>query len=399
LIHALIIGTILFVFGHYQCGSYPKWSYYLAFLIKSIATIGIGYYFLGMLENGDTIQYFRSASTFVSTYGKDPGTYIQALVHTPIPEHSTNWHSVFFVKIISPVVFLSGHNYWLTSLYLTLINFLLTWSALSILNRLWERKWTLYFSFFMLPTVAMWSGGVFKEALANGCFVLGIALIFRLLSGGSKANWFHWLILLGLTWILTSLRFYLGGVLIGFACTLFWFSLDRLTSRIKWMGFVSLMMVLFFSAQLLHPWLRPSRLPLTLFENYTAILAAPVSNSSFQLPTFGPTYAGLILTAPLAWFTGFYRPFLWEVNSFHWFPVALEKLSFLVFSLLTLGQWHSIKKQEKVILGIIFLSLLNVALTLATPNFGSLLRYQSAFLPFFFILIAWIPLRKSELTR
>jgi hypothetical protein len=378
-------------------GPFPKWSFYVAFLTRAVATIGVGYYFIDMEQGGDTFRYFKSAVVFNQTHADGLIPYITALLGADIPEHATNWHSVFFIKIISPLVLLSKNHFWLAGLYLTLINFLMYWLALNIITRHWNRKWLFFLSFFGLPSVIIWSGGIFKEAIGNGFFVLAIAMVISSANKIDRQSFVYIILWLVISWFLINLRFYLAGVLFGFTMTWFWFK-THFSIRLQWVGFVLVLVGCFLGAQLLHPWLRPSRLPLTIYENYKLIISNASSNSSFFISTLRPTYWGLIVSAPVAWFTGFFRPLLIELPSIYWIPFSLEKLSLLVLTIVSLFHFKKEQPDRCLYIGLFWISVLGIALTLTTPNFGSLLRYQSASLPFLFMMVAWVPLRKLDAT-
>jgi hypothetical protein len=395
LIHAFIIGSILFAFGHYQNLEFPKWSYYGAFLISSIATIATGYYFVVALQSGDTLTYFQSAVDFNKENANDIITYVERLLTAKFPEHSSNWHSVFFVKLISPIVYLSDGNYWLTGLYLTLFNFVMSWTAMRYLIAVFDRKWLIYFSIFLIPSVSIWSGGIFKEAVANGLFLLLISLSLYRIRRYSFPNVPELIQILVGGLILLESRFYLFGIWIVFSFTCFWFETFSKRKTVLWIGLGTVIIGGFLGAQLLHPWLRPSRLPLTLFEIYEQLHTTP-SSSNFSLSSFQPDYWHIMISSPPALLTGLFRPSFADIQSLHWVPFQIEKLSILVLTLLSLWKVRRSQISQNFWIAVFFISIMTISLTLVTPNFGSLMRYQSAYLPFLMITIGWIPLRKID---
>ena len=163
-----------------------------------------------------------------------------------------------------------------------------------------------------------------------------------------------------------------------------------------WGGLGIVIIAGFLGAQLLHPWLRPSRLPLTLFEIYEQFQATP-SSSRFSLGTFQPDYWHLVISSPLALLTGLFRPSFTDIQSFYWIPFQIEKLLILALTLLSLWKVRRIEISQTFWIAVFFISILTISLTLVTPNFGSLLRYEAAYLPFLVITIGWIPLRKVDL--
>ncbi|MFZ9046240.1 MAG: hypothetical protein ACO2ZZ_10275 [Cyclobacteriaceae bacterium] len=396
MIHAFIIGSVLFAFGHHQNLECPKWSYYGAFLISSITTIATGYYFVVHLQSGDTLAYFQSAVEFNKEHAANITSYLEHLLSTEFPEHSSNWHSIFFVKTISPIVYLADGNYWLTGLYLTLFNFILSWIAMRYLIAIFNRKWLIYLSIFLIPSVNIWSGGIFKEAIANPLFLILVSITLYRVRRYSFPSLPEWTLMLLGSIILLESRFYLFGIWIIFSFTCFWIETFSKQKIMLWGGLGIVIIAGFLGAQLLHPWLRPSRLPLTLFEIYEQFQATP-SSSSFSLGTFQPDYWHLVISSPLALLTGLFRPSFTDIQSFYWIPFQIEKLLILVLTLLSLWKVRRIEISQTFWIAVFFISILTISLTLVTPNFGSLMRYESAYLPFLVITIGWIPLRKVDL--
>ena len=358
----------------------------------------VGYYYLGIIEAGDTVGYFQSAVELNQTMSSDLIAYFQGIYQAELPTHASNWHSVFFVKMISPIVFLSNGNYWLTAIYLTLVNFLLSWTALRYLLAAFNRKWLLYIAIFGIPSVLTWSGGVFKESVANGLFLLFLGILIYCIHTWKKPSLFETVVLFMAGLLIFHLRFYLLGIALGYSISLIWIRRFVQSKNLLWGGLVAFFLLAFISAQWLHPWLRPTRLPLTLYENYEQ-LHSQTATSNFYIPGFQPNYWGLIIASPLALFTGWFRPFLWELPTIHWIPFALEKLSFLFLLLSTFYSIKNIRFTPHVSVSLLWLAILTISITLTTPNFGTLMRYSSVFLPFLFLILGYYPLRKIDAIR
>ncbi|MFT4737219.1 MAG: hypothetical protein ACI8QD_001813 [Cyclobacteriaceae bacterium] len=393
MLHALVVGLILFTLSLFGRGAYPRWSYYLAFLLKATATIGVGYYYLAIAVEGDTIIHFQEAVSFNNKYGSNPLTYFNALVQADISNLSQNWRSVFFVKMISPIVLFTGNQYWITSLYLTLISFIAIWSSMQVINRYYGHKWLLYLAFFTIPTSLFWTGGLFKEAIANSAFYLAISIILCL--AYIKVKWPSALLLLLCAFLLYKLRFYGLGIAIIFGVGYLLLTTASI-SRGKQLASIFLMLVVGFgAAQFLHPYLRPSRLPLTLFESYQSFQPAD-DQPGIELDYLDSTYIGLLLSTPKAWASGLFRPFPGETWQLHYLPFILEKLAFLLLAIWTIVRIKSLPRLDLWLFGLLCLSMLATFLAISTPNFGSLVRYQSIFTPFLFLLFALLPLKKFD---
>lgn len=399
MIHAFLIGSILFLTGYYFKGSYPKWAFYGAFLLKALATIAIGNYFLEYEKSGDTLLYFSEALRFNQTYTTSFIAYLNALMNADIPSLSNNWHSQFFVKLISPITWLSQSNYWTTALYLTLINFVVSWYCLTLIVTYYQRKWLFYLAFFTLPSAIAWSGGVFKESISNACFLLLLTLPLHLIvkykaDESDRNDWITIIVGIVAWLILLKVRFYLAGLLIIIIPVWVWFRLTRFQPLTKWSVLVLFLAIGFFSLQLWHPYLRPSRLPLTFYENYQQILIASKGSETAAYPMMDPSYIGLFATAPLALITGIFRPLLFEFWDFPFLPFQLEKTLFLILFIASLFRIRHVNTSTEFWIGISTTLVLATSLAIASPNFGSLMRYQSVYTPLLAIILGFLPLER-----
>lgn len=401
MIHVGIIGILLFTMAVFWKANYPKWSFYLAFTLKALATIVTGIYYLQYEKSGDLIHYFTEAIRFNEAYTSSIQQYIQALFTADISAADDNWHSVFFIKFIAPFALFTQGDFWITSLYMTLIAFGLTWRATVLISQAYQRKWLVYIAFFIVPSTLVWSGGLFKESISNGCFFLLVTYMVHL-SSRTGSSGFHpkdWLQtgILILCWlILIKIRFYLAGLSLIFIVLGSWLRWFNGSTWIRWSTLLMFLLFGFFSMQLFHPYLRPDRLPLTFYENYLQIQAATDPEQAINYPNLAPNYSGLIITIPQASITGIFRPMIFETWDWEYLPFQIEKLSFLLLFLISLRSIPTIRLKSMEMIGIFILILLATSLAIASPNFGSLIRYQSVYTPFLFILVGFLPLQSLD---
>ena len=94
------------------------------------------------------------------------------------------------------------------------------------------------------------------------------------------------------------------------------------------------------------------------------------------------------MNAPIALFSGLFRPFIFESANLLQYLVAIENLSVLV--LLIIGtlklRFRVLFHNPYVIAALIYIVSLAILLAYATPNFGTLSRYKAGYWPFFALL-------------
>ncbi len=118
------------------------------------------------------------------------------------------------------------------------------------------------------------------------------------------------------------------------------------------------------------------------------------ADSNFDLGVeFDGTFRGLINMAPVAIFTTFYRPFLWESRKLSSLLASLESLILLVFTIY-IGFKSGIRTFIKLVLTdplIMYCFFFSIVFALfvgaSTLNFGTLVRYKIPCLPFYTIAL------------
>jgi hypothetical protein len=349
--------------------------------------IGILYYYY--YQHGDTISYFNIATRFNEANGNGLIQYLEAIT-APIPTLNKQPRTEFFIKIIGPLLMLSGGSYWMLSMYLSLFNFALLWLLVSRLTMQFPiyRK-LFYFCFLLFPSPVFFSSGVTKDAIVNGlvAYLISALLIFY----HKKIKLIEIIpIFIGL-FVLINLKHYAAGVLL-VSGTLMIIARILHKYHISYTYLLYLLILIAGSGyvHLLHPWFRLERLPLTIYENHQLILEMSTDSSQLKM-NLSPTYASMIKNSPLALFSGLFRPLLWEAKG--WLSLLVRFENFLALTFFAYSCYHFKKWRLdiRLITLIIFICTLAVFLSLSTPNFGSLARYKSLFLPYFIYLVTLLP--------
>ena len=108
------------------------------------------------------------------------------------------------------------------------------------------------------------------------------------------------------------------------------------------------------------------------------------------------SWKGVLKNIPIAMFSGLFRPLTGDVTGFPQMIAAIENLILFILSMIALVGIFRINQSNNGIFVIALLLYILVTATLlaiSTPNFGTLERYKSAFMPFLvYIIIADFPL-------
>jgi len=111
--------------------------------------------------------------------------------------------------------------------------------------------------------------------------------------------------------------------------------------------------------------------------------------NTFDIGNFEPTIPGVLSKAPIAIFSGLFRPMLWEAKSFFMIITAIENtavLLFFIFMIFKVGPLRYVSgtlAEPMSMFGFVFTIFFSFAVGLTTANFGSLVRYKIPAMPFF----------------
>jgi hypothetical protein len=141
----------------------------------------------------------------------------------------------------------------------------------------------------------------------------------------------------------------------------------------------------------LHPNFYPEQFFEVIVSNYNAYTSLSSPENLIHYANLQPQAGSILLYAPKAVLSAVFRPFIWETQNIFQVLTGVENLMFLVLFVSSVPGWkkHISTSDRLLVFSIgIYVLLLAAFLALSTPNFGTLVRYRVAFIPFLLILIA-----------
>jgi hypothetical protein len=338
---------------------------------------------------GDTFTYFNSAVALSRLLGEDPPGYVGFLIRAQVEGMAPR--ASFFVKCISPLVFLSGDNYWIVSLWLSVLAFLGAWYLVRRLRAHWPshgRSASIVFLF--LPSVVLWGSGIIKESLATGAlfFLAGLMVGFLHTRRLSAVE-----ILIGIAsaFLLWNLKYYYAAVFLTAVVPLLAVKLAservRLPAAVVW---VSALAVTLLLAAVSHPNFYPEHFLTVIVDNHEAFAGLSEPGGYVRYRDLDAFWMSVAANAPLALISGLFRPFAWEAVNVFSFLAGAENLLILLLSLAGIAGLARWRKEDRVwiLSALFYCCVLAVFLALSTPNFGTLVRYKVGFVPFLVYLSA-----------
>jgi hypothetical protein len=395
----------------YKQGTPPEMKRYfwLALFLKLAASLLFIALYVYYFKVGDVLSYNRQAIRLNQIAFSDWDLYTNLfsrydiLPREPLPvglKHWGNPSSWLLVKILSLIYLLNQNNIWLAALAFGLFSFWGMWRLAVALIRIqpdWRKP--VLISFFLIPSVALWTSGIGKEMFFWAGIGLFLSSAIRLYNRSSKYKLLDILVgLLGL-WLSWEMRYFIVAILLG--CLLAWILCNWLAGRVEWARKFWVQMVLFFGlllsgivlAPLLHPNFKSRQLIRLVVKSNQDLQqdASPEDRISYDL---APTFTSLIENSPKALVAALVRPYPWEVDNKVKGLAAVENillLGLLIFAFLPGKQKEEDQTRFFKISLWVFVLISALFLSLATPVFGSLHRYRVCFLPVYAFLLLSTP--------
>jgi hypothetical protein len=407
---------IFFAYQHQRkkIHDHPEYKYFTrGLIVKIIGAFALGCVYYFYYGGGDTTNYFQSARAYVNLafYNSDhffegwfgePSLanamqFFNSETGYPVYFHRDH-HSFFVVRLLIPIVFLGGKTYF-SSAALTAV---VTYSGV----------WKLYQTFVMefpklqkqfaiavifIPSCVFWGSGLMKDSFtlsAVGWFTYSFYFFFI-----RKQRKFTFVLQLLLSaFVIISIKPYIFFALLPGA--ILWLSNDLVkkinnpTLRFLTAPFLLTLGIAagYLSLQQLGDNLGLYKVD-TVLERATIVQkdmkAEYYGGKSFDIGNFDASVGGVTSKAPIAIFSGIFRPGIWDVRNAVMFVSALENTylllltALLLFKLKFFGFFTLIRKNPLLLFAMLFSLFFAFSVGLTVANFGSLVRLRIPELPFF----------------
>ena len=376
---------------------YGRVWYWITLGLKVSSGLLLGMIYVIYLTSGDTLSYFQQAMEMSTLGNQSYIDYFNRLMTNEFPEYKGEYRSEFFSRILSFFLLITGGNYWVSSIYLSIISFLGSWSLARTLALTDEKlKWVALIGFMFIPSVIFWSSGVLKDAIANACFFYLCTFLIRFYLKTSVSLAEHVFYAITLI-ILLKLRFYLGGAILFFIGL---FLIRNMINRYVSMGslkcLIYLMVItgLIFGVSFIDYNLQFDHFPQSIYQNYQSIIASSgnVNTISFDI---SPDWWGIMKNLPRSLFYGLFGPLPGQgaISSVVYWVENLAAMVLLIVNILLFIKHRPLTVKPTILLfsTLSFVLVMAMFLPIAAPNFGTLVRYKTAFLPFWWMLLLYYP--------
>lgn len=330
---------------------------------------------------GDTIEFFNTASQVCQL---PYSGWIDFYFSTDLNKWNLDSNrSAFFIKCIIPFVYMSGSSYWISSVLLSSFSCIVLLVLIDRYYLLWKDPSILYLAFFAFPSVLIWTSGIFKESLALIFLILSFLPILEYKRGNSNAGLsLSFLISIVSILFFYQIRYFLIIPFILFILIFLLFN-PMIKSKGLYFGIISILLLISTLILIYNPVLNLTELPSYIYQAHETILNSKTISSDIQYDLRKGGWYDLILNMPEAFLNLFIRPFPWEWTKLEYVLYSIENYVLIILILYSFIKYREHLALRSSVILILFSSMIIIAL--ATPNFGSLFRYKSLFIPFIII--------------
>ncbi len=393
ILNLILVAAIIYVFSRKFRKDPHRVYFWPGYFLKLAAGLALGWYYSHINPAGDAFYYVEDAYTLGQWALQHPLAFVKGFWQ-PLSTETQELlifkgqpRAIFMAWIISPIALITQGNFWLVNVYLSTLAFVGIWSlAHKIANSFPQIHQAVYFSFLGYPSFVIWSSGVTKEAVFMGLCALLLTYCWPYL-GSFRWKWSLWVFLI-VVWVMLRLKYYNTAIILPLLGSSLLFYRLRPQSPRPGLWIAAIFFLLLPLVSLAHPNLDLSQIIDTI-RNNSELMAAHSSPEALIAYKEHPTALGwLLVNLPKALAVALFGPFLGDFGSIFQNLVVLEHVLLLLVAVTTLWSRPGISWSSPWFLPILILVIgLGVSLALSAPNFGTLMRYKSVYLPFWVLLL------------
>ena len=391
----------------------PEYKYFVYGLIaKIIGAIGLGLIYCFYYGGGDTTNYFESAQAYVNLFFKNRTDFFLGWLGNAkgidyyffddntgySVYHHKDSNSFFVVRLLIPIVAVSFKSYFASAVVTACLTYTGVWKLYqTFLKEFPALKRELAIAILFIPSCAFWGSGLMKDSFtlsAVGWFTYSFYHFFikkeRKITFGIE--------IFISAFIILSIKPYIFFALL--PGSILWLSNQQI-KKIKnsTLRFFATPFLLLIGGSVAYYTLTQMGDSLGMYNVDTVLDRAVIvqqdmkaeyyGGKTFDIGNFDASAGGVIAKAPIAIFSGIFRPGLWDVRNPVMLVSSLENTYLLILTVLLLlrlkifGFFFLIRKHPLLLFSMLFSIFFAFSVGLTVANFGSLVRLRIPELPFF----------------
>lgn len=392
----------------------PLYKYYIwglsAKLFGGIFFALIYFYYYG---GGDTFAYYESALTMRNLLLQSPVSWLQnefgsgnaanmslftASTGYPLEYMYRDPQTFTVIKLVNLIMLPAFGSYLLGTVLMAWICYLGMWRMYTVFAKLYpniEKELAIAILFF--PSVLFWGSGILKDSITLSCTGWVVYCIYNVFILKKRRLIYIPLLLLNMFLILLIKPYIIFALLPG---TLMWifsqriYSIKNFAAKLLIVPFIIFICITggYYILSSLGGFM--GKFSLQKVETTALVTQNDLKQSyyhghSFDIGLNGNSPSDFVKKAPQAIVAGIYRPFLWESGNIVMLISGLENVFILLLSLYILVRTNIFKilrrlfREPLLFFTFTYSVFFAFMVGLTTSNFGALVRFKIAYLPFF----------------
>lgn len=393
-----------------------------AFVIKSICCVLLAFLYEYYYGYSDSLNYFKGASNIWNATVQNP-VYGLELIFKPFIECSdaaqsfgeTIGNPIFADNIVSMFkisgfigIFCFG-TYIPIALVITLLSFIGTWKIFLVFVEEFPTHYKkIALTCLFAPSFLFWSTNIMKDPLCIYGLGICFSVLYSLLKGRFKLIM---IVQVGIAiFLLLSLKGYIFYIfcVAGF-CSFYIHILSKI--NVKHIIFIRLQIIIMFITIITAAVIYRDNITEILSSNLLGevkvmqITQLDAGGSSYNITNIDDgSFFGIIRSYLLSLNVALFRPYLWEVPNIIALANALESFVimivsfYLLFKLKFFGFFKIALENRVLTFALIFTLLLAPLAGLVSFNFGTLVRYKTPVVPFYYtyLILIYYKIKEKE---
>jgi hypothetical protein len=412
--YLLVIFALAYFYKRKKEKEHPIYRFYLWGLAAKIAGgIFFALIYLYYYKGGDTFSYYECSLAMKNLLFESPGGWLRNefgggnATNLSLFSAGTGYPLLYMyydpqtftvVKVVNLLLLPSFDSYLLGTVIMSWVCYFGIWRMFLVFTSHYkgiERGLAIAILFF--PSVIFWGSGILKDSITLSCTGWVLYCIHAIFIARKKTIRYIFILAFNLFLILLIKPYIIFALLPG---SLMWIFSRRIYA-IKNMAAKMLIVPViifgcivggFFILNSLQSYMGKfalEKVTTTAVVTQNDLKQAYYQGHAFDIQLQDKSATGFIKKSPQAFVAGIYRPFLWESDNIVMLLSALENTFILFFSLFILIRvglftlMQRLLKEPLLFFTLTYSIFFAFAVGLTTANFGALVRFKIAYLPFF----------------
>ena len=411
----ILISSISSKFSQNSTLSYYKF-YISGFYIKLFSSIIFSIVYIKMYEGGDSTAYWDCAQKFNNLFWESPSNFFYELftsdplrqrynnfdiTHTGMPP---NWiykedEAWFAAKIFTLLSFITFKSYFAMTMVTAYISFRVSWLLYEVVlkYKLFNER-TAAIGVLFLPSTCFWCTGITKDMLIYSSVIYLLIQGFTYLNPSQFKFYRNWFLIFVSIFLILNIRDFMIIVALGpfvMAMAARW-SRVQTSSFSKWLILIVMVVGILFSMTVFLGSDKGKE-----FAAEAEVIQKDLKTNTtyggnrYDLGVTDFSSSGMLKAMPVAIYTAFYRPYLWEGDSIFVRISAFESFFFLIITLRfffannIFKSLSIIRNNELLMASLVFALILGFFAGYTSGLFGVLVRFKAPLLPFLFLVLMY----------